>query len=463
MALAATVAGGIELPSSIPPAALGEIRDALTFRNLASLHDRSAPKWITMVHELSDRIIVPRGAVHVVRQHLPDLSFIDRRTSGEPLVATHRFDLHDHQTKGCDLLVRNIQGSLTVPCGGGKTAAALAGVAKAGRTALVLVHTMDLVRQWQRACQEQLGIDAGAIGRGKCDIREITIATVQTLNRWPIPKLRALGAKFGIVVVDEGHHIPATTYRNLMPYLPARYRWGLTATPDREDGLTPMMTAALGAELLTVSVAELVEIGRLQWPTVFQVETGREFGAEKHADLLAEIETDEFRNHVIVKTTRAAVASGRRVLVLSLRVNHCDMLAESLKNYGVNAVSFTSKTKGRSRVLDDFRSGKVSVVVATTLADEALDVPEADTLLLTMPQRAQGRTIQRVGRVIRVCEGKHDPVVFDFVDRNRVARQQWYGRSKAYRSAYGRKVLRKVDVMKLLRMGDTWIARNSHN
>lgn len=457
----ARVGGGIELVGSVPGGALSRIRDALTFRNLAAVHDPTAPRWITMVDELIDRVIVPRGAAGVVRSALPGIEFDDQRVNGEPVSVRHAFDLHGYQARARDALVRKVQGSIVVPCGGGKTVIALGSIAKVGRSALVLVHTKDLLDQWCGSVAQQLAVSAGAIGDGVREVKPITIAMVQTLARWSIVELRRLGRDFGVVVVDEAHHIPASTFRGLMPHLPGRWRFGLTATPERSDGLEPMLHAAIGPVVDTVSIAELVAAGRLVWPRIYQVETGRKYSATKHTGLLSEIEVDDWRNAAIVKTAHALAVTGRRVLVLSLRVAHCYALQEELRARGVKASALTGKTKDRKGVLDSFRGGSLDVVIATTLADEALDVPAADSLVLTMPQRSPGRTIQRVGRVIRSNAGKRTPLVFDFVDRHKTARSQWYKRRSAYKKAYGLDVLRKIDLGRLLRMGDAWIAQSS--
>jgi superfamily II DNA or RNA helicase len=145
--------------------------------------------------------------------------------------------LRDYQTEAVGKLVRITQGYLVMPCGSGKTRTALGAIARLRTPTLVLVHTTDLAAQWRQEIRNELGVEAGLIGSGQARVAPITVGLVQALVRWPLPRLDAYLSTLGFLVVDELHHCPAVTFRQIIDRCPARYRLGLTATPEREEGL----------------------------------------------------------------------------------------------------------------------------------------------------------------------------------------------------------------------------------
>jgi superfamily II DNA or RNA helicase len=127
---------------------------------------------------------------------------------------------------------------------------------------------------------------------------------------------------------------------------------------------------------------------------------------------------DEVRNDLIADLATREATDGHTVLVLSGRVAHCRRLAKMVRERGVDAevlVGAVKKSK-RKEILDRFRSGELPVVVASTLADEGLDVPRMDRVILAFPSRTKGRTAQRLGRLMRPHPDKSGAVLFDIVD-----------------------------------------------
>ena len=127
---------------------------------------------------------------------------------------------------------------------------------------------------------------------------------------------------------------------------------------------------------------------------------------------------------------------GRQVLVLSDRVQHCKEMAEELSNEGLRAVALvgTLSKKKRAELLESADKREIDVIFATCIADEGLDLPGLDTVFLTVPTKALGRIQQRIGRIMRVKEGKQTPVVFDVVDDSPVFNSMARKRIKLYRS-----------------------------
>jgi superfamily II DNA or RNA helicase len=241
------------------------------------------------------------------------------------------------------------------------------------------------------------------------------------------------------VLVHNCHHVPSATYQQLLPHFPAKYRFGLTATPERPDGLTPLMVHGLGPILVTMDHQTLVERGHLVLPEVRAVETGCPSAAEDYSKMVGELVADPGRNALIVDLAIREAQAGHAVLVLSNRVDHCRALARALAERGTAAEALTGSVgKGKRRqVLARFRDGSLRVVCATSLADEGLDVERLSRLILATPARAEGRTIQRLGRLMRPHPDKGTPVLFDLVDDHPTARHQHAARRRAYRKVLG--------------------------
>lgn len=432
----AIVAGTIALRlEELPARVLEGLRHDLSFPNPEYVARKrlgrylgATPERIESLTESPDgRVHVPRGAVSRLRERVLEagyaLQFHDRRVAGEPLPALPRIELRPYQSEAVAAIRRHTQGTVVMPCGGGKTVVGAAAVGELGRTALVIVHTRDLVDQWLSVLRERLGVDAGVVTDGEVRPDAVTVATVQTLVRLDAAALDQLAVRFGVVIVDEAHHAPASTFQQVLARMPARWRIGLTATPDRADGLGPLVDLTLGERLFEIGYRELCDAGYLRAPEVRPVYTSFAFeygGPEDHARCLAALVADEERNALIADLAAREARAGHAVLVLSGRVDHCRRLAELVGQRDVGAKAMVGATPRAERraVLDEFRAGKLAVLVASTLADEGLDIPRLERIVLAYPGRTRGRTTQRLGRLMRPHPGKTQPVLFDVVDAN---------------------------------------------
>lgn len=441
------VAGAIDVYD--PPAkSVERIRRALSLPHpeLSRAMARGAPtgsvpeRWHATT-EAPWGISVPRGAARQLRILLAEdglePEFEDRRSLGSPLDAAYFDDLRDYQAEGRDSLVSRIQGIAVLPCGGGKTTLGVAAVSAAGRSALVVVHTEDLLRQWVTAVNEKLGITAGWIYGGKVRLGAVTVAIVDSLLS-ALGELPRFGECFGTVVVDEAHHAPAAQLSRALSQLPARYRLGLTATPDREDGLGPALEWLFGDRLVERTADQLSAHGWLTRPIVeavrteFSFNTGSLLENKRQAAVSRALAHDHRRNEAIRKIVSADAEKGESVLVLTSRKDHVSALVGAI---GDCSAAITGDTDGgeREETLRRFRDGELRVLVATQLADEGLDIPRLSRIVLAMPERARGRTMQRVGRLMRPHEGK-EPKLYDVVDAAvPMLLSRWKSRRATYR------------------------------
>jgi len=394
---------------------LSRAKFELTMANPAFRKAERAGRWTRDIPEelfFYEGNSLPRGYLDRFLALSPGALCVDHRLSLDPVEFAFSGSLRGYQEEAVETMARYKDGVLCAPCGAGKTVMGLALIARKKQPALVLVHTKDLLHQWQEVVGALLGIEAGIIGGGKRTTGPVTIATIQTLQRG-IPEEVRLA--FGLVLVDECHHTPARTFSEVIQVFPARYRYGLTATPEREDGLTRALHFAIGPARHEILRGDLQDAGvslrpRLYWqPTSFQY-----LYRDDYQEMLTAMSKDQSRNRLITDLANRAREAGRVILVLSSRVDHCHDLAAHIP--GAVVATGTTNSKDRREILSRVREGKAGVLVASTIADEGLDLPCLDTLILALPFRAKGRAVQRIGRIMRPSPGKSVPVVVDLLD-----------------------------------------------
>jgi superfamily II DNA or RNA helicase len=429
--------------------------------DLAELSQREWRKLLetlTFINEAGAEVtvyrrLVDRGAVRLARGSwylLPDhVEYDDRRTCPPmPEVnCTIELDVDDKfqgQQDALDAMMIQEQGLIIRPPGSGKTQIALAFAAKAKTRTLVIVNTNDLLQQWVDYAEASLpDIEIGIIQGKKEQVAHLTIATIQSLYRSGYD--RKFFSQFGAVILDEAHHGPAESFELVLNQIPARYRFGFTATETRADGMHPAMKFLIGPVIATQKFGSKVPV------TVKPLRSGFHYpyrGAFDWPKLLGQLEIDEDRNALIAKEADRLVREGHSVLILSRRITHLRMISEAMETFdefGEFLVGAVEDTEGhrrnlskaeREKVIKKFRSGKVRVVLATHLADEGLDIPRLDRVILTFPGKHSGRLIQQVGRTLREHPDKVDAQVIDIVDRRvRPLHRQWNERKRWYKKA----------------------------
>jgi superfamily II DNA or RNA helicase len=387
------------------------------------------PFW----HKWGGGLMIPRG---IDLSEYEDLHHVSHTTFGlaPSFIFREGIQLRDYQqdavrkwqTAGCE-------GIIVAPCGAGKTMMGLGAMQICDQKTIVLVHTSDLAVQWKERIAAQLTTEDGSssvptgddvnvtmYGNGtKDDTGDIVIASFQTLARMRFDDLLEFGKQFGLCIVDEAHHVPASTFSAVMFGMPARARLALTATPDRPDGLSDIMYWHFGSAVKQIHTTDLIASGRVLAPKVqFFATLWKPKVDGEWTKLIKGMVEDQERNAKILDMVERFCRGGRQVLVLSDRVNHCQQLAEAMAERGIPAATLVGKMtkKQRAEVLELADKRELLAVFATTVADEGLDLPGLDTLILTTPTKSMGRIQQRIGRIMRYAENKRDPLVIDCVD-----------------------------------------------
>jgi len=427
---------------TLGPGLLSELRASLTRENPAyhqmkRMADRQPHKYrytklppatVSSFEEDEHTVYIPRGyrseLLDLAEKHSQDVKFHDETVCFERdlgIELSPDLTLKDYQRKGLGKLVMNKEGVLVAPCGGGKTVAGIGIICTLKQPTLVLVHTMELLDQWQGelASKALLPSPVGQWGGGVKQRENVTVATIQTLVRMAPPELRTFLDHFGCVILDEAHHCPADTFLGVINLCAARYRFGLTATPKRKDGLEFLMLDTIGPLLAEITDQELQAEGRSQTCIVREVHTSfyTRYTADEWAHLLREMVGDADRNNLIVQQVVGTWNDGHFPLVLSDRVGHCKQIVRALQANGMNAQLLVGEVPKhrRNMIIAEARAGLVDAIVATKVADEGLDVPALSCVHLTTPTANEPKTQQKIGRIRRPLEGKTSLIV-DYVD-----------------------------------------------
>lgn len=397
------------------------------------------PKTIKLFSFDGDKLKLPRGYGRKLRQRLHEhrLSFevVDKRLTLPAVDFGSRIQLREYQKPAVEALVKEKQGGVVAGCGSGKTMILLEAMARIRQPALWVCHTYELLNQTvERACQvfdisrEEVGI----IADGKVSVgNRLTLALIQTLSKTDLTKLTD---KFGLVAVDEAHHLAARSFFYPIGQFQAMYRLWASATPERSDGLTEMVFAAGGEIVYTIKQHELPTIT----PQLVVVETtfDKHYPADQYPKLISDLVSSKERNQTVVQTITAE-ASGNYSLVLSDRIEHLktlhEMLRETMPNKSIDLLTGDMSKKSRDEVMKRVKERQVDILLATQLAREGLDIVHLNRLYLTTPKRAPGAVQQEVGRVMRPCLGKKDAVVYDFWDsRSPILKAQFWKRRDVY-------------------------------
>ena len=333
----------------------------------------------------------------------------------------------NYQTMGSRALLNTYDGILCLRCGGGKTYTALHAASQLNQPILVIVNDKSLACQWEESIRDALGLDAADIGRvggegGKFDWKKpVTVALIQTLairateNKLPPEMLRHPG----VVLVDEAHIAGAPFLNRGVPPFHGR-RWGLSATPTREDGFDSLLTYTVGPVVYRYLTPNLIpDVIFRQLDTVIDTndqedylgthdKTG-EFHHGKTYGWFANEKTE--RTDVIVKDIKSALKRGREVLVLTHSRDMVELLGERIPGAGICHGGV--KEVERYRRINECNP----VIAIMSIGKQALDKPSLDTLFLCDPFTKRGVIQQTMGRILRSFKGKKKPVVVFYEDR----------------------------------------------
>ena len=392
----------------------------------------NTPRKIYLYERNFDYLELPFGCLQDLFRLFPD------KTMFEPVFKplqrcfyNSNIKLYDYQKDAVEMALKRKNGIIVMPCGSGKTQTALELVSQLGGRCLWLTHTQDLLNQSMKRAISCYNVNPsffGTITGGKVNIRTITFATVQTMCKLDLKKYED---SFDIVVVDECHKCVGSPtnvmqFYKVLTSLNCRYKFGLTATPKRADGLQRSMFTLLGNIIIEIPKevvakttcpveVKFVDTGFI--PDLDVVLLGD--GTINYSSLIDNLIHDEKRFDFVSNYINN-LPKNEAILVLGNRVEYLERLNEKFDGESICLSSLGNSKKAkaeRKEALLNLNEGKLRCIFATyQLAKEGLDVPNLRYVVFSTPEKDETTVTQSSGRVGRKYEGKEKGTVIDFVD-----------------------------------------------
>lgn len=438
------------LEADLPEAVVQAIEADLTLPNpkweQVETYSRSRrrnfqPEFIRYYKRKSGVLLMPRGYIRTLRHRLGTVPFtiVDKTRTRDPVDFGFRARLHPYQAAALRDIASRRFGVLEAPPGAGKTVIALSAIGLRKQPALVIVHTKELLYQWQkRACEflDMRSDEVGLIGDGHRRIGErLTVALINSLYR-AIDEVRPA---VGHLVVDECHHVPARTFTDAVGLFDSTYMLGLSATPYRRDKLTRIIYFYLGDRVHEIRPTELQAMKRIMRARLIVRHTNCAFffDADEYQYMISALVADAKRNRLIVDdvAARAGETDKGIALVISDRVSHCEELFRAICAQGVRACLLTGSVpvRDRARIVEELNCNQAQVLVATAqLIGEGFDLKQLSSIFLATPIKFTGRVKQYIGRILRISEGKEEAVIYDYLDVNGMLKNSFSSRMSAY-------------------------------
>ncbi len=361
-----------------------------------------------------------------IRPYLSKAEVVDERVLFPPNPVPTLIEERFYQEDGITELLQHEEGFLKAPAGSGKTVMGLELIARVGQPALWLTHLDRLFKQVIDRIEAFIPIAAkrgiGEIREGNIVISDfLTIGMVPSLIRMDLSKWEDF---FGMVLVDEAHHVPANTFFEVVRQFKPYHLYGLTATDYRNDGLDPVMFRVIGDVRADIPYETLVKAGHIIRPKVNFVSTNfymRTEGIFKnlYQKVVKEIIANKDRNELIAHHVLKEAKAKKICIVISGRRIHCRNLYRRIsKEWPQTALAIGDiKKKDVDIAIKAMETGEINVLVTTfEMLGEGFDLDKLERLFFTVPFKAPNRVEQGIGRLQRTAQGKEDAVVYEFVD-----------------------------------------------
>lgn len=347
------------------------------------------------------------------------------------------FTLRPYQQEAVEAAIKNQRGVIWSPTASGKTVTFVSLIAELGVPTIILVRNKDLMMQTMSRVLDDLKLESvGCIGDGIIQPAEfVTVGMLQTLSsmRENNPKeFLKLMSYFQCLIVDEAHAINANakTFTKVVENIPSFYRFAFTATPKRTEHVTATdvtLTSCFGPVLYHVSRHELVEQGYLVDTNIVIVLNRKSSGMTRE-DYLQNYESPQeayraaWKDYILNDVERVPIIKSilkkhkdEQILIMCDSVDLAKKFGEEL---GIQVVTGATESTLRESIYNDFRSGEIKQLIATNIYSEGVDFTKLNVVILAEPFKSTIKLLQRIGRGMRIHEGKDTSIVYDIADIN---------------------------------------------
>ena len=327
-------------------------------------------------------------------------------------------------------------GILSLPCGFGKTILALYFISQLKKKTIVIVHKEFLMNQWVERINFALpDAKVGIVQGDKCQIAgyDIIIGMLQTLSMKEFEQ-NAFN-EIGHVIIDECHRIPSRVFSKALLKINSKYMLGLSATPNRKDGLTKVLKWYIGDIIYSVKTSEknIVKVDRYLVDSTdknYNQEILSFRGTAQMPTMINNIANCQLRTNLIMEKVIEEIKANdnRQILILSDRKQHLEDMFKYAQNSGIESVGYYVGGMKKEKLKEN-ESCKI-LLGTYPMANEGLDIPSLNGLVLSTPK---SDIIQSVGRICRVKHENIQPLIIDIVDKFSIFESQGRKRLDVYR------------------------------
>lgn len=407
-------------------------------------------RWDGRRHLLTKRMVFPTGLLSTVceffNRHDVEYEIVDKRAviDPQPELPIHYYTPRKYQTKAMNAAVDKGCGIIRMGTGSGKTLVAAMIVAKYNLPTMVYVVGKDLLYQFHAEMEKALSQKVGVIGDGKCIIQRFNVCSVWTAitafdikgkvslddEDWS-PEIKSIDIdekkaiklaveNAQVAIYDEAHFLATNTIQSIFKAAKqCRYPFGLSGTDWRDDGADILLESVCGPRIFNLPSSKAIELGYLVPPQIVLFETPplpEEIPKHYPTVYSRYITTNNTRNKMIEDAARVLINKGRKVLILVRYISHGKALASQLSDIPLFFVNGEVDGETRKEVKESFECGELKCLIASSVYDIGIDIPSLDALVLAGGGKSTVRALQRIGRVIRIFDGKEDAIVVDFID-----------------------------------------------
>ena len=384
-------------------------------------------KFFNLIKESKETIKIPRGflnqLVNFCNENKIIYKIFDERNKLDNLVFNSKIQLSNIQEQVIDICENKKEGVIVAPPGFGKTIIGIEIIVGKCQPALIIVHRKQIYDQWVERIQDFLGLskkDIGQISANKKKVSKfVTVAMIQSLMRFP--DLKALSESFGTILIDECHHIPAKSFRKVVVNFNPYYIFGLTATPKRKYNDEKLIFLYIGDIICNTDDIDQGATGLFEENIQLNIrDTNLYFPYDNKTDdfqLLSKVLIfDSDRNRLIAEDIKKELEPGKKILVLTERKEHVEVLNIYLKSIcEVITITGDDSKSLRKIKMKQIESGNFQVLITTgQLLGEGLDIENLSSIFLVYPFAFEGKLIQYVGRILR---SKGRKAIYDYRDK----------------------------------------------
>ena len=398
-----------------------------------------------------------------IKQKIPIINIFDKRDINKTLIKMpdkllSGKTLRPYQLEAVDKFVnKHKEGILEISTGGGKSLIITEIIRRLQCKSLFVIDKKELLYQMKETLEEELGLEIGIIGDGKTDIKDITVATIQTLKRNQ-NDFKDYLKTVRLAVFDETHHVSSESYKLLSKLLVnCEYRLGVSATARRNDGHDMSITSIVGDTIYSLTGQNLIEQGYLIRPTITfikNINTEKELAEMKQRSILGLINEeinyhkhyDEFivnnekRNKKILQLANQNPLIVRKTLIVVKTIAHGELLEKLIPNS--KYLHGSTPNNIRTQLMNDFKSGSLNILISTlSIFAEGIDIPSLDVVINASANKGDIKSVQVLGRVIRKHDGKQEALYYDFYDEEGIFKNAARLRVKGFKEEGHRVVI----------------------